>query len=230
MKKIVYSLCLVWAILLASSCSSDRKTATNEHDSNAFDSVQLPAYSGYTAVAVTHSVKDFDSWLKAYTDASEPASRLSIYASPDDPNLITVFELTKSHEEARNNFTSDKLKEIMRNAGVLGEPKFQYFDVRYRATQPTIKNYRLGVTHRVESYERWKKIFDEDEVIRAEAQLELRAISTNADDPLVINVMFATDDIEKAKNVINSGELKKRMKEAGVMTEPDLSVFRVPGK
>jgi hypothetical protein len=63
-----------------------------------------------------------------------------------------------------------------------------------------------------------------------QAQLELRAISTNADDPLIINVMFATDDIEKAKNVINSGELKKRMKEAGVLTEPDLSVFRVPGK
>ncbi len=230
MKGKIYPLCLVWTILMAVSCTSDKRQGAHADDSTAFDSVQLPAYSGYTAVAVTHSVKDFDSWLKAYTDASEPASRLSIYASPDDPNLITVFELTKSHEDAKNNFTSDKLKEVMRNAGVLGEPKYQYFDVRYRATNPTNKVYRLGVTHRVESYERWKKIFDEDEVIRAEAQLELRAISTNADDPLVINVMFATDDIEKAKNVINSGELKKRMKEAGVLTEPDLSVFRVPGK
>lgn len=230
MKGKIYPLCLVWTILMAVSCTSDKRQGANEDDSTAFDSVRLPAYSGYTAVAVTHSVKDFDSWLKAYTDASEPASRLSIYASPDDPNLITVFELTKSHEDAKNNFTSDKLKEVMRNAGVLGEPKYQYFDVRYRATNPTNKVYRLGVTHRVESYERWKKIFDEDEVIRAEAQLELRAISTNAEDPLIINVMFATDDIEKAKNVINSGELKKRMKEAGVLTEPDLSVFRVPGK
>jgi hypothetical protein len=229
MKGKIYSLCLVWTILMAVSCTSDKRQGAQVDDETAFDSVQLPAYSGYTAVAVTHSVKDFDSWLKAYTDASEPASRLSIYASPDDPNLITVFELTKSHEDAKNNFTSDKLKEVMRNAGVLGEPKYQYFDVRYRATNPTNKVYRLGVTHRVESYERWKKIFDEDEVIRAEAQLELRAISTNADDPLIINVMFATDDIEKAKNVINSGELKKRMKEAGVLTEPDLSVFRVPG-
>lgn len=228
MKGKIYLICLVW-IMIAASCSSDKKQSANG-DSTAFDTVRLPAYSGYTAVAVTHTVKDFDSWLKAYTDASEPASRLSIYASPDDPNLITVFELTKSHEDAKNNFTSDKLKEVMRNAGVLGEPKYQFFDVRYRATNPTSKVYRLGVTHRVESYERWKKIFDEDEVIRAEAQLELRAISTNADDPLVINVMFATDDIEKAKNVINSGELKKRMKEAGVLTEPDLSVFRVPGK
>lgn len=228
MKGKIYLICLVW-IMIAASCSSDKKQSANG-DSTAFDTARLPAYSGYTAVAVTHTVKDFDSWLKAYTDASEPASRLSIYASPDDPNLITVFELTKSHEDAKNNFTSDKLKEVMRNAGVLGEPKYQFFDVRYRATNPTSKVYRLGVTHRVESYERWKKIFDEDEVIRAEAQLELRAISTNADDPLVINVMFATDDIEKAKNVINSGELKKRMKEAGVLTEPDLSVFRVPGK
>jgi hypothetical protein len=229
MKKFI-PLGLVCAILIVASCGGDKKASTNDADSKAFDAVELPTYSGYTAVAVTHTVKNFDSWLKAYTDATEPASRLSIYASPDDPNLVTVFELTRSHEDARNNFTSEKLKEVMRNAGVVGEPKYQYFDVRYRASEPTTKLYRLGVTHRVESYERWKKIFDEDEVIRAEARLELRAISTNADDPLMINVMFATDDIEKAKNVINSGELKKRMKEAGVLNEPDLSVFRVPGK
>ena len=197
-------------------------------NSEAFDSVKLPVYTGYTAVAVTHSVENYNSWLKVYTDVSDPNSRISVYASPDDPNLITVFELTKSHKDAKNFFGSAREKEIMRKEGVVSPPVFRYFDVKYRANGKTDKLYRLGVTHAVADYERWKKAFDEDEPIRAEAGLELRAISTNAEDPSIVNVMFATDDIDKAKNLINSDELKKKMSAEGVRSEPEFTVLRVP--
>ncbi len=214
-------------VVLAAGCGGG-KTSPHENNSLAFDSIELSAYSGYTAVAVTHPVKNYDLWLKVYTDVSDPNSRVSVYASPDDPNLITVFELTKSHKDARNSFASDELKKAMLDAGVISEPIYHYYDVKYRATGKTDKLYRLGVSHRVENYDRWKKVFDEDEPIRAKAALELRAISTNADDPTMVNVMFATNDIDKAKDLINSDELKKRMSEAGVRSDPEFSVFKVP--
>lgn len=213
-------------LILAAGCG---KNSTNQvENSQAFDSVKLSAYSGYTAVAVTHEVKDYDEWLKVYTDRSDPQSRLSIFASPDDPNLITVFELTKSHTDAKNVFGSDQFKKAMLEEGVTSDPVFNYYDVKFRMPGKTTKVYRLGVSHEVENYEKWKKVFDEDEPIRTKADLELRAISTNADNPNMVNIMFATDDIEKAKGTINSDELRKRMTEAGVRSEPVFTVLRVP--
>jgi hypothetical protein len=178
---------------------------------------------------MTHEVKDFEEYMKAYKVYSDPESRITIFSSPEDPNLITVFELTKSHEEARSALHSAEFREHLEAEGVTTEPLLSYFDVKFRVTTPTEKKYRLGVSHEVSDYEHWKKIFDEDEPIRAKANLELRAISTNADNASMVNVLFATDDIQKAKEVINSEELRRRMNEAGVRSEPVFAVFRVPG-
>lgn len=214
-------------LILVAGCGGG-KTSSQAENSAAFDSVKTPPYSGYTAVAVTHSVKDYHSWLKVYTDVSDPDSRLSVYASPDDPNLITVFELTKSHNDAKNSFSSDNIKKAMLEEGVTSEPVYNYYDIKFRASGKTNKIYRLGVTHAIANYEKWKREFDLDEPVRAEAGLELRAISTNADDPLLVNVMFATDNIDKAKTLINSDELRKRMTEGGVRSEPVFTVLKVP--
>lgn len=214
-------------LILGAACGRGNKGSEAEN-SAAFDSVKVPQYSGYTAVAVTHSVKDYHSWLKVYTDVSDPDSRLSVFASPDDPNLITVFQLTKSYTDAKNSFSSESFKNELLAEGVISEPVLSYYDIKYRASDKTEKVYRLGVNHAVANYEKWKKEFDLDEPIRMEAGLELRAISTNADDPLMVNVMFATDNIDKAKSLINSDELKKRMAEGGVKSEPVFTVLRVP--
>jgi hypothetical protein len=221
-------LCLCGLVFIFLAGCGSKPSSHNEDNSAAFDSIKAPVYSGYTAVAVTQTVKDFHQWLKVYNTDSDPQSRLSVYASPDDPNLITVFELTKSHNDAKNSFSSDMLKKEMAAAGVTSMPVYQFFDIKYRSSNQTGKAYRLGVSHKVINYDSWKKIFDEDEQIRADAGLELRAISTNADDPLMVNVMFATDDIAKAKDLINSDDLKKRMHKAGVRSEPVLTVLKVP--
>ena len=217
----------LFALLLLSACGG-KPNKDNSENSAAFDSIKAPVYSGYTAIGVTHLVKDYHEWLDAYISDSDPQSRISVYASPDDPNLITVFELTKSHTDARNTFSSDLLKKEMEKSGVTSVPSLQFYDIKFRSSDQTAKTYRLGVTHKVENYEKWKKIFDEDEPIRKEAGLELRAISTNAEDPLTVNVMFATDDIGKAKDLINSDDLKKRMAKGGVRSKPILTVLKVP--
>lgn len=217
--------CMVFGILVVACGGNSPNQSKN---SAAFDSVRLTAFSGYTAVAVTHEVGDYKTWLKAYTSLSNPDSRVSIYVSPEDPNLITIFELTKSHEEAKSVFASTQFRETLNQEGVTSDPVFNFFDVKFRALTRTTKNYRLGVSHEVADYALWKKIFDEDEPVRSKANLELRAISTNADNASIVNILFATDDFQKAKEVINSDELRKRMTEAGVKSEPVFIVFQVP--
>lgn len=222
-------ICIFSLLIFTAGCSGGKKSNEAEN-SIAFDSIKIPSYSGNTAVAVTHEVKNFEDWYKVYSDESDPQSRLSIFASPDDPNLVTVFELTKSHVEAKNAFTSDHYKKIMLEEGVTSDPIYHYYDIKFRVPGKTEKNYRLGVSHEIENYDQWKKIFDEDEPIRAKANLELRAISLDADNPHMVNIMFATDDIDKAKEVINSDELRKRMRDAGVKSEPVFTVLTVPKK
>lgn len=225
------SCCLIWSVpflvlLVIASCGVKKGDQVANEES--FDTIKLTPFSGFTAVGMTHEVRDYNTWLKAYNDLSDPESRLSIFASPEDPNLITVFELTKSHKEARNAFASADFKEVLQAEGVTSEPVLNFFDVKFRESTPTTKIYRLGVSHEVLNYDHWKKVFDADGPVRAKANLELRAISTNAENPLMVNILFATDDIQKAKEVINSEELKRRMTEAGVRTEPVFAVFRVP--
>ncbi|HRI78345.1 MAG TPA: hypothetical protein PLR06_02320 [Cyclobacteriaceae bacterium] len=224
------SIVVLFVILVFNAGCGGGNSTKQENNSTAFDTIKVPVYSGNTAVAVTHEVKSFDAWYRVYTDESDPQSRLSIFASPDDPNLITVFELTKSHADAKNAFASDRLRKAMQEAGVTSDPVFHYYDVKFRVSGATEKIYRLGVSHEVENYERWKKVFDEDEPIRAKANLELRAISLDADNPNMVNIMFATDNIEKAKEVINSDELRKRMQDAGVRSEPVFTVLTLPKK
>lgn len=219
--------CFIFPVLLLiNGCGKDGKSRESENAA-AFDSVKVPVYSGATAIGITHEVKNFDDWLKVYDAESDPQARISVYASPDDPNLVTVFELTKSHADAKNVFASDRIKNAMKVAGVTSEPVYHYYDIKYRSSTKTEKLYRVGISHEVEEYERWKKVFDEDEPTRSKANLELRAVTLDAENPHMVNIMFATDDIAKAKEVINSDELRRRMQEAGVRSEPVFTVLTV---
>lgn len=219
---------LLWLIifLLAAGCGR-QKDAQQSENSAAFDSVSMPSYSGNTVVGVTQSVRDYTQWRHVFDSVTDPAAVLSIYESPDDPTLVTVFELTHSHEDAKNHFKSKEVKKELEEAGVTSDPVYHYYDIKYRLSDPTPKIYRVAVSHEVEDYTHWRKIFDEDEPIRAKANLELRAISVDADDPHMVHIMFATDNIDKAKEVINSDELRQRMKEAGVKAEPVITVLKV---
>jgi hypothetical protein len=97
-----------WSAVLVCSCGSP--STGSKDKSSAFDSAKLVRYTGNTAISMTHEVHDFEAYVKAYRSLSDPDSRISIFASPDDPNLITVFELTTSHEEARSAIQTQAFK------------------------------------------------------------------------------------------------------------------------
>ncbi|CAN5159258.1 hypothetical protein BH09BAC3_BH09BAC3_17260 [soil metagenome] len=222
-----FTLAVAALFFLAAGCSGTTSTQS-ETNSAAFDSVRLPSYSGDTEIVITHSVNDYKQWLEVYNKNSDPNARISIYTSSDDPNLVTIYEFTKSHKDAKNFFNSDGQQNTMQQAGVSSTPVVHYYDVKYRAENETNKIYRLGVSHVVEDYNRWKKGFDEHGPIRTEAGLELRWIATDADDSTLVHVIFATDDIDKAKDVITSVDLKQKMKEAGVVSGPEIVVLKIP--
>jgi len=229
MKKITQAsltlLILFTSFLLFNCGGKASEEATNEDE---MSEESTPTYSHETVVGIQHEVEDFDKWLAVYNEKSGEAGRISVYRMNDNPNVVVLFRWTMSHEEAKANLESAETKATMAEAGVIGEPTFTYYDMKYANDQPSTKMYRIGLSHEVKDYDAWKPLFDEDAPRREEAGMELRAISTDADNPNMVNIMFATDDISAVEEMMSSEDLKAKMEAAGVISEPTVMILKVP--
>ncbi len=84
-----------------------------------------------TRIFVRHTVKDFSKWRKAY-DAFNAERRgmgvigQAVYQSLDDRNDVTVYHDFKTRRRAEIFVGSDRLKEVMKDAGVKGKPKIWF--------------------------------------------------------------------------------------------------------
>jgi hypothetical protein len=84
-------------------------------------------------VMVTHHVKDFDTWLKAY-DGEGRATRAAngivdrgMARGIDDPNMIYILFAITDMAKANARMQSEDLKKIMTDAGVDSAPSFFKF-------------------------------------------------------------------------------------------------------
>lgn len=84
-------------------------------------------------VMITHHVKAFNAWLKAY-DEEDPEVRAThglleraIMRSTDDPSLIYVFMAITDMEKVRARMASDELRDLMARAGVIGTPDIFFY-------------------------------------------------------------------------------------------------------
>lgn len=81
-------------------------------------------------VIVTHEVKDFDTWKKAFD--ADNALRLkmgmtteAVFASVQKPNEVTIIFSNPSLESVNGLIGNPALKEKMQKAGVISEPQFK---------------------------------------------------------------------------------------------------------
>ena len=84
-------------------------------------------------VMVTHKVKDFDAWLKAF-DGEGKAARAAnglvdrvLGRSADDPNTVYLVFAITDMAKAKARSSSPELKKLMTDAGVEGLPTRVYF-------------------------------------------------------------------------------------------------------
>ena len=100
--------------------------------------------------------------------------------------------------------------------------------MKYMSSDENNDTYRLAINHEVEDFETWKEIFDADTDRRAEAGLTLLGMATGADNPNLVYMMFATSDIEPAKEMLANPEMKEVMEDAGVISEPQATFWKIP--
>jgi hypothetical protein len=84
-------------------------------------------------VLVTHKVKDFDAWLKVF-DAEGTAARADqglidvvLSRGIDDPTIVQLVFDIKDMAKAKASISSEAKKKLMMSAGVIGQPKIEFF-------------------------------------------------------------------------------------------------------
>ncbi|GMQ93741.1 MAG: hypothetical protein BMS9Abin12_1221 [Acidimicrobiia bacterium] len=87
---------------------------------------ELPAF------IITHTVADFDSWLRGYDDADELRAAKGILGhaanrSMDDPSVATVYHQAESFDTLRAFLADEELKAAMERAGVTSEPAVSWY-------------------------------------------------------------------------------------------------------
>lgn len=84
-------------------------------------------------VMVTHHVKDFDTWLKAYDGEGKAAREANglidrgLTRGIDDPNTVSILFAISDEAKAKARIASPELKKLMTDAGVDGPPHIVYF-------------------------------------------------------------------------------------------------------
>ena len=78
------------------------------------------------------------------------------------------------------------------------------------------------VRHKVEDYATWKPIFDEHGATRKAGGSKGGHLFRSADDPNELVILFEWDDLEKARQFVQSEDLREAMQRAGVADQPDI--------
>ena len=75
----------------------------------------------------------------------------------------------------------------------------------------------MTIKHKVANYEKWKPVYDSHDSIRQSNGLHNYVIARGTEDPNMILIALRMDDVDKAKAMVASQEMKDRMKKAGVV-------------
>lgn len=90
----------------------------------------------------------------------------------------------------------------------------------------------LVVTHKIQDYVQWKRVFDESEELRHEHGVRGGWILRDQKDKNLITVALEVDDLDTAGQFMQSDQLKDYMRRSGAMGEPSIlfleEVERVP--
>jgi hypothetical protein len=78
------------------------------------------------------------------------------------------------------------------------------------------------VRHKVKNFTTWKEGYDAHAHMRAEAGLTEKYLLRNTQAPNEIVVLFAAEDIDRARAFAESADLREKMQAFGVIDKPDI--------
>jgi quinol monooxygenase YgiN/heme-degrading monooxygenase HmoA len=88
---------------------------------------------------------------------------------------------------------------------------------------PALPTTAVVIEHKVKDYDAWKPGFDAHEQARRDMGAKAHGLMRGIKDPNLVSVWVPTDDIAKFEAGVASPEMKKAMKDAGVIGKPKVT-------
>jgi hypothetical protein len=88
------------------------------------------------------------------------------------------------------------------------------------APVPPATSQFMTIIQKVANYDKWKPVYDSHDSVRQSNGLHNYVIARGTEDPNMVLVALKMDDVDKAKGMVASQEMKDRMKKAGVTGSP----------
>ncbi|HET6994375.1 MAG TPA: hypothetical protein VFI06_05290 [Chitinophagaceae bacterium] len=228
-------------ILSCNSGDTEKKSEEKITDSSQLKSTETtqenkaaPANSGQltNVIIIKHKVAGYTKWKTGYDshDSARAASGLSNYligrGTPDSNTVLVILRATDT-AKAKEFTKLPDLKEAMKKAGVIGQPAITLVDVAWNNPAGVDQSQHLMVTHKVKDFETWRKEFEADRQARVDAGLIDLGFGYSSGDNHMVTVVFAVNDLAKAKAILVSKDLKEKMSKAGVEGTPAFFFYKV---
>ncbi len=222
------------AVLLISCNSEPAKEETKSADTTAAAPAAevKPAFMPFKVVILQQKVKNFAKSEAEYfnRDSLRNTYGISHYVigrDARDSNTVFVVDKIQDEEKAKSFYALPGAKALMKKAGVSAPPAFTYAEFVRANDSPLQFTDGLAISHHVKNYDAWLKSYDSDEASRRSNGLIERGIARNLYDSNMVSILFEVSDMTKAKAVVASPELKKKMNDAGVDSPPTIRWFKL---
>ena len=221
---------LVVAVAQA-GCTGDRTTPEETGTAEAAEETQAEVQPQMppSFVYIQHAVADFDAWLPVYDafqDERDAAGVVAmwVYRDVNDPSIIHALHGAADVATLQAFTQMPELASGMQEAGVVGEPRFDFMNVVMETVPeaPVASQYNVLVKHEVADWDVWKEAYDAHAGARDAAGLTSRGIARDADNPNVVYINFAASDLEAARAFASSEDLRSAMEGAGVVGQPEM--------
>ena len=187
-------------------------------------------------VIILAKVANYAKWLPAYEgdDSARIASGLTNYVLGrglgNDSNTVLVALRMADTAKAKAFISSPGLKQKMKSGGVIGAPLSVNFVEPVMQDSTANASTRVIMTHKVKDWDVWKKEFDSHKQTRIDAGLADRVVGHSVNDTHMVTLVFAINDMAKAKAFMASKDLKDKMAAAGVVGPPTAFYYTVAKK
>lgn len=81
--------------------------------------------------------------------------------------------------------------------------------------------------HKVKDFDAWKPLFDNDYASRKNFGIEVKKLFRSVSDRNDVHVLFSAPTEESVRQMISRPELKDLMMNAGVVSEPEISILEL---
>jgi hypothetical protein len=145
-------------------------------------------------------------------ELANTCDQIRSYVSDDNPNAVL---LTHIIHKSQDHKIFDQLKEVVQ------------LDLTFVETMAIEPIFRVSIRHKVKDYETWKWLYDGNQKNRDREGLILVQMGTVKGNPNEVFMIFAIPDIAKAREMMNNPELLNKMKQGGVLGDPQIKFWRL---